>query len=166
MRHGAIITFCLGAPAFAMAAANNPIGLDASKQITWNAETVSADIKAETVTLTGNVIVVQGEVKMRADEATLSVPGGQPSRMEARGHVVVDSPSGTAVGDTGIYDVPQQTVHLLGRVALSKDNNVMTGTALDVDMATGVARITGGTAGRVRGVFVPPPKTVAPAKTP
>ena len=97
-------------------------------------------------------------VRLHADQATLTAPAGKPARMEASGHVVVDSPSGTAVGDVGVYDVAAQVVHLTGHVALSKDKNVMRGTALDVDVATGKARLTSGEGGRVQGLFVPAQK--------
>jgi lipopolysaccharide export system protein LptA len=113
--------------------------------------------------------------------------------MEAFGHVVVDSPSGEAVGDTGIYDVSDQMVHLAGHVVLTKDTSVMRGTALEVSMATGLAKLTaGGTqtaqaasgqgaagngaahpegaepapgepAGRVQGLFVPAQKSTPKA---
>lgn len=155
-------------PAVALAAAAaGPLGLDSSKPIAVNADSFAADLKAETGTYTGNVLVVQGEVKLHADEVTVAAPGGKASRMEARGHVIVDSPSGTAVGDVGIYDVAQQVVHLMGRVALTKDSNIMRGTALDVDIASGKARLTGGasgteTPGRVQGLFVPAAKNPAP----
>jgi lipopolysaccharide export system protein LptA len=76
---------------------------------------------------------------------------------------VVDSPSGQAIGDTGIYEVAQQVLHLTGNVVLTKDANVMRGSALEVSMATGIAHLTaepqttpaGQTPGRVQGLFVP-----------
>jgi lipopolysaccharide export system protein LptA len=85
--------------------------------------------------------------------------------MEANGNVVVDSPSGQAVGDAGIYDVSQQLIRLTGNVVLTKDANVMRGNALEVSMATGLARLTADSAGaapgqprgRVQGLFVPAP---------
>ena len=160
---------CIAGPSAAATSA----GPDTTKPIAVNADSFAADLKAETGTYTGNVIVIQGEVRLHADEVTVAAPGGKASRMDARGHVVVDSPSGTAVGDTGTYDVAQQLVHLMGHVALTKDNNVMRGTALDVDIATGKARLTGGVAGegqiptqgqgRVQGLFLP---ATPPGKTP
>ena len=161
----------------AASAAPSPGGLDTSKPIAVNADSVTADLKAETVTYTGNVIVIQGDVKLRADTVTVDAPDGKAARMEARGHVIVNSSSGTAVGDTATYDVGRQVVHLVGQVALTKDNNVMRGTALDVDIATGKVRLTGsaastgktpaeGQGGRVQGLFVPAPNKSAPNKVP
>jgi lipopolysaccharide export system protein LptA len=172
------LALALAAPAAfaAPAPAGSAIGLDAGKPIAVNADSFAADLKAETGTYSGNVIVIQGDVRLHADEVTVAAPGGKASRMEARGHVVVDSPSGTAVGDTGTYDVAQQVVHLMGHVALTKDNSVMRGTALDVDITSGKARLTGGVAGngqipeqgtgRVQGLFVPAPNTPPARGTP
>jgi lipopolysaccharide export system protein LptA len=140
------------------------LGLSGDKPIAVNADSFSADLNAETGTYTGNVIVTQGDVRLHADEITVAAPGGRASRMQARGHVVVDSPSGEALGDTGDYDVAGQVLHLTGHVVLTKDQNVMRGSALVVSMATGEARLTAGAGapgepqGRVEALFVPAEK--------
>jgi lipopolysaccharide export system protein LptA len=154
-----------GAPAFAGEAVPvvAPLGIDTQKPIAVNADSFTADLMAETGTYIGNVIVVQGEVKLRADNVTVAAPGGKATRLEARGNVVVDSPSGTAKGTTAVYDVPGEVIRLAGPVVLTKDQNVMRGSALVVEVATGRARLTGGPAaagdgkapGRVQGLFVP-----------
>ncbi|HEX5280516.1 MAG TPA: LptA/OstA family protein [Micropepsaceae bacterium] len=153
-------------------APENPLGLNAHQPIAVNADSFLADLSGDTGTYTGNVIVVQGNVKLHADKVRVLAPGGRASRMEAAGHVVVDSPSGQAVGDTGIYDVPEQVLRLTGHVVLTKDQNVMRGTALEYSMTTGLAKMTAGEAlvqgaapgntppspakpGRVQGLFYP-----------
>jgi lipopolysaccharide export system protein LptA len=146
----AVLLF-LGTPGFA---ADNAIGLDTGASIGVNAETVTADINAETATFSGNVVIVQGEIRMRADRVEVEAPGGQYSRMEASGNVVVDSPSGTARGTTAVYEVPNQIIRLAGGVTLTKDNNVLSGSNLVVNVRTGLAQLTD-QGGRVRGVFMP-----------
>ena len=150
-------------PVNAAPARNGPdAGLDTNQPIAVNADSFLADLNGETGTYTGNVIVSQGRVRMRADSVKVSAPGGRASRMEAQGHVVVDSPSGQAVADSGIYEVMQQVLHLTGNVVLTKEANVMRGAALEVSMVTGIARLTAGALaqpgqpqGRVQGLFVP-----------
>ena len=154
------------------------LGLDSREPIAVNADSFIADLNGETGTYSGNVIVTQGRVRLHADQVKVTAPGGRASRMEAAGHVVVDSPSGQAVGDSGIYDVAQQMLRLNGHVSLSKDANVMRGAALEVSMATGLARMSAGAdgqapgqpAGRVQGLFVPAQRagqgTTAPATNP
>ncbi len=147
----------------ALAAEPPALGFNAEQPIAVNAESFTADLNAEAGTYTGNVIVVQGEVKLRADTIVVTAPQGKASRMEARGNVIVDSPSGTAKGDAAVFDVPRRMVRLTGRVVLTKDDNVMRGTALEVEIATGKARLTAGAAdaaqspgrGRVEGLFNP-----------
>ena len=164
----ALVASVVSAAAFAALAAQAPgagIGLDSSQPIAVNADSFLADLKNETGTYTGNVIVTQGQVRLHADEVKVFAPDGRASKMEANGNVIVDSPSGQAVGDSGIYDVPQQLIRLTGNVVLTKDANVMRGNALEVSMATGLARLTADTAnaapgqpkGRVQGLFVPAP---------
>jgi lipopolysaccharide export system protein LptA len=143
-----------------------PVGLpaiDASQPIAINADSFLADLNSETGLYTGNVIVTQGTVRLHADRVKVSAPGGKASRVEADGHVVVDTPSGQAVGDTGVYEVVEQLLRLTGNVVLTKDANVMRGSALEVSMATGMAHLTAGgegalpgqSTGRVQGLFVP-----------
>ena len=169
----AAVTAAQSAPAPAAQRDRN-LGLDSDQPIAVNADSFLADLNGETGTYTGNVIVTQGRVRLHADEVKVTAPGGRASRMEAQGHVIVDSPSGQAVGDTGIYEVGQQLLRLNGHVVLTKEANVMRGNALEIAMDTGLARLTSGGAaaqpgqppGRVQGLFMPPQRggsTPAPA---
>ena len=156
---------------------NSTLGLNANQPIAVNADSFLADLNGETGTYSGNVIVTQGTVRLHADQVKVTAPGGHASRMEATGHVIVDSPSGQAVGDNGVYDVGSRMLRLNGNVILTKDSNVMRGSSLEVAMDTGLARLTGGTPvaqapgqspaqppGRVQGLFVPAQRTgAAPA---
>ena len=148
------------APAPAPARRNPAIGLDSNAPIAVNADSFLADLNGETGTYSGNVIVTQGMVRLHADQVKVTAPGGRASKMEATGHVVVDSPSGQAVGDSGVYDVPTQILRLNGHVVLTKDQNVMRGSALEVAMATGIARLTAGAEPQVAGQPAQPPGRV------
>ena len=150
------------------------LSLDSDQPIAVNADSFLADLNGETGIYTGNVIVIQGRVRLHADEVKVTAPGGRASRMEAQGHVIVDSPSGQAVGDAGIYEVGEQVLRLNGHVVLTKEANVMRGNALEISMVTGLARVTAGgppaqpgqPPGRVQGLFMPPQRgssTPAPA---
>jgi lipopolysaccharide export system protein LptA len=90
--------------------------------------------------------------------------------MEAHGHVVVDSTSGSAIGDDGVFDVVARVIHLTGHVVLTKGQNVMRGSALDVAMATGQAHLVAvgenGAPARVQGVFIPSQTTAHPKPAP
>jgi lipopolysaccharide export system protein LptA len=179
------LVFCLAAtvveaapaPASAPASARRPnVGLDSNAPIAVNADSFLADLNGETGTYSGNVIVTQGMIRLHADMVKVTAPSGRASKMEAQGHVVVDSPSGQAVGDNGFYDVPSQILRLNGNVVLTKEANVMRGSALEISMATGIARLTAGgqpvaqgpgqpptqPQGRVQGLFIPAQRAGTP----
>jgi lipopolysaccharide export system protein LptA len=114
-------------------------------------------------TYNGNVIIKQGDMRLRADSVRLLVVGGHADRAFATGHIVIDSPnSGTATGDTGVYEVGPRIATLTGHVVLTKERNVMRGEQLTVNLVTGKATLGGGVngthGGRVQGIFTPPPQ--------
>lgn len=141
-------------PAFKLANANAPIEYAAAE---CNGEQTPG-AKELTLVCTGNVTIRQGDVRLRADRVSIHSPDGRAAdRIVAQGHVVIDSPSGTATGDTGTYDVTPRIVTLTGRVVLVKDASVMRGETLRVDLISGVAKFAGGaeSGGRIQGMFTP-----------
>ncbi len=146
------------------AAVPDEIGFNADEPIAVNADSFSADLQGETGTYSGNVLVVQRAIRLRADEVIVAAPDGRATRMEARGGIVIESPSGTATGSLAIYDISTQTVRLTGNVVLTNDANVMRGNVLEIRIADGRATLSGGVAadgqeqgqGRVQGLFVRP----------
>lgn len=115
----------------------------------------------------GNVTVTQGDSSLRASRLTVvyagsaaeaatapSTPQDQRiSRLEASGTVLVAAGNQAASGDEGTVDFDARTLSLTGDVTLSQDENVITGDALTVDLATGIARVT--STGRVRVLLSP-----------
>ena len=144
---------------------------DANAPINVSADKFLADSNAKTGTWTGNVLVVQGDMRMRANSVRLNVTGkdNKPDKIFANGNVVVDSPnSGTVTGDNGVYDVVARTVTMTGKVVLTREKNVMRGNQLTVNLDSGLATLGGGKAsgtsngGRVQGIFTPPPSSATP----
>ena len=87
---------------------------------------------------------------------------GAITRIDVQGNVFVATPEESAKGDTGDYDVESHVIHLFGpRVILTRDKNILRGTALEYNLVTGRSLLTnngtavGGAPGRVRTVFVP-----------
>jgi len=130
---------------------------DPNAPIEWSADKFDADANSKSATYTGNVLIKQGDVRIHADTVHVNIVNGKPDKIRANGHVVVDAPSGTATGDSGVYDVNPRIVTLYGRVVLTKDKNVMRGPVLTVNLITGVASLVGkqGQLGRVQGLIVP-----------
>jgi lipopolysaccharide export system protein LptA len=134
---------------------------DTNAPIEVSANSFEADMNAKTGTYVGNVIVKQGNIKLRADRVRVNVIGGKPDQIVATGNVVFDAPSGNAQGDTGVYDVRPRLITLTGKVILTKAKNVMRGSKLVVNLVTGMAQLGSGgtTGGRVQGLFTPPPQS-------
>ncbi len=126
-------------------------------------------------TFTGSVDAVQGEMVLSADQlrvhynkdgqdaAPPGAGGGSIRRIEAEGNVFLSSPTQTAQGKTGVYDVASGQVTLEGSVVLTQGDDVIRGDRLEVDLASGHSRVlaaapsgAGGAAPqRVRALFMP-----------
>jgi lipopolysaccharide export system protein LptA len=139
--------------------------VDAEQPIDISADNLEVQQDKNLAIFSGNVIAVQGQIKLRAvtlrvwyRQAGQAAPdggsvGGTIIRIDAIDKVFVSSASETAQGDLGIYDVPEQRLTLTGAVVLTRGQNVLRGNKLVMNMATGQSRISGG---RVHGRFVPP----------
>jgi len=136
--------------------------------INVSSDTFEGNFETKIGTYSGNVIITQADNKLRADTVRVEVAAGKPSRFQANGHVVLVSSSGTATGDTGVYELGPRTVTLTGHVVLAKDKDVMRGTSLVVNMNTGESHLTaqGAPGGRVQGLFVQQPQSSKSANKP
>jgi lipopolysaccharide export system protein LptA len=151
----AIALLILLAPMAALAAAP---AHDSRAPIEIKADHFLADNDAHTGTWWGNVVVKQGDLMMHADKVRGHIKGNSADKIYADGHVVVDSPkSGTATGDKGVYDVVRRTITLEGHVVLKKQKDVMRGSTLAVNLATGKAELDAkkSPGGRVQAIFTP-----------
>jgi lipopolysaccharide export system protein LptA len=109
--------------------ANQPIAVSADRFVAEKNPTAGAN-GAITGTYSGNVVITQGDIRMRANTVRINVIDNKPNKIYADGNVVVNSASGTATGDSGVYDVAPRLVTLTGHVVLTKDKNVMRGPQL------------------------------------
>ena len=176
MRRVLLRFLVMATPALAAAPTASPLlsKHNSDAPINISADKFVADSNAKTGTWTGNVVVIQSDMRMRANSVRLNVTGkdNKPDKIFANGGVVVDSPnSGTVTGDDGVYDVVAHTVTMTGKqVVLTKEKDVMRGTVLTVNLDTGKAVLgagkasgqpnapeSGQTGGRVQGIFTPPP---------
>ena len=181
----------LAAPAHAQFSANGgPIDLTADQL-----ELVDADHLA---IWKGAVEALQGRNRMHADELKIyfegrpgpgessgkggssAAPGrnwGKVKRVEAEGNVFFITPSQTARGDHGLYQLGDNAITITGDVIVAQAQNVVHGDKLVIDTKTNKATMvsTGrghGAPGRVRGIFYPndnPPDgapTPPPGRTP
>lgn len=119
----------------------------------------------------GHVLAVQGEVSLKAARVLVYyvADGGESEQsirlIEAFGDVVIASPRETATGAEGIYDVAGETMTLTGDVVLTRDENVLKGDRLDIDLASNIHRLSSDAEGqgrRVRALFQPAAQKESP----
>jgi lipopolysaccharide export system protein LptA len=144
------------------------MGRDSDKPIAIAADSTTADIHNETATYAGNVRVEQGNLKLRSDTLAIKAAKGSISHIEAKGNVVLASPQGQATGANAVYDIGERVVKMSGKVILAQGPNILRGSLLVINLATGKAEMTAGATagGRVEGVFVPTNTPKRPAVGP
>jgi len=153
----------------ALAQAQAPVsalkGHDSNAPVDVVADRIEVQDRADRAIFAGNVHVTQGELAMdtaRLTVAYASAGGIQIQRLDASGGVVVKSPSETARGDFGVYDLDRKLITLVGNVQLNRGESQILGSRLMIDLNSGRAVIDGGPAGvaqsggRVKGHFTVP----------
>ncbi|MFN3353347.1 MAG: LptA/OstA family protein [Brevundimonas sp.] len=107
------------------------------------------------VILRGEAEILQGQNRLRAETVELTASNGTVTRMEASGGVYYVTPQETLRGDRATYTVSEGVVTVTGDVILTQGQNVLNGSSGTYDVDSRVARLTGGSNGRVEGVFYP-----------
>lgn len=135
----------------------------------------------------GAVEALQGRNRMHADELKIffqegsgdartsgAAPGrnwGKVQRVEADGHVFFVTPTQTARGDHGLYELARDTITITGDVIVAQGQSVVHGDRLVIDVKTNKATMVSaakgrGAQGRVRGIFYPNESSTQGAPTP
>ncbi|MGI8527626.1 MAG: LptA/OstA family protein [Pseudolabrys sp.] len=133
--------------------------------------------KDKVATFIGTVQVIQGDTEMRCNtlvvfyeqntdakpgtgvQAETPGPGGAQriKKLEAKGSVVVTQADQIATGESALFDMPTNTITMIGKVVVTQGQNVLRGDRLVVDMTTGLSHMESGKSGdgRVQGLFLP-----------
>ena len=143
---------------------------DSSQPIEITADQLEVQQEKQLATFSGNVQAIQGDIRLQAASLQVSYRAaddnsgsnadaqGAISRIIAKGNVFFSSPGQTAKGDSGVYDVDASLITFEGNVVLTREDNVIKGNRLVLNLATGTSKVSGagvGKSGRVRGLFVP-----------
>jgi len=117
---------------------------DSKAPLNVTSDAFEGDLETKVGIYTGNVIVIQAVCRLRADKVNVKIVSGKPDEITADGNVVFATPSGTATGDHGVYELEKDppTITLTGKVVLTKEKNVMRGTVLVVNTDSGVGHLT------------------------
>ena len=164
-----------GSPLFPGGNSKEPISIEADKLVYFD--------KEQKAIYSGNVVAIQGDTRLTCSIMTIhmtkapaagapaagapavkvadagSAPAAESSsvsHLDCAGPVTVLSKTQTATGDSAVYDKPQNKIWIFGHVTLSDRGNVTKGDKLTYDLTSGEATVdTGGTSGRVKGLFLP-----------
>jgi lipopolysaccharide export system protein LptA len=152
-----------------LAAAQEPVsalrGLNSNAPVDISSDRIEVQERSDRAIFAGNVVARQDRLTLETARLTVaySTQGGiDIDRLDAAGGVVVRSPSETARGNFGIYDLDRKLITLIGDVQLTRENNQVNGQRLVIDLNTGRAVIDGGSpgvaqsGGRVTGRFTVP----------
>ena len=166
---GIIFALALVMNGVALAQSNQGVsalkGHDSNAPVDVNADRIEVQDRADRAIFVGNVHVKQAELTLDTQRLTVAYSsngGVQIRRLDAAGGVTVHSPSETAKGDFGIYDLDRKLITLIGNVQLNREQNQVIGQRLVIDLDSGRAVIDGGPAGvnqsggRVSGHFTVP----------
>lgn len=143
-------------------------GHDSNAPIDVAADRIEVQDRADRAIFAGNVKVRQASLSLDTERLTVAYSSGggiQIRRLDAAGGVVVRSPSETARGNFGIYDLDKKLITLVGAVQLNRGGSRVMGSRLVIDLESGRAVIDGGapgvgqSGGRVTGHFTVPKRT-------
>ena len=159
----------LGLAAVAAAQSDSSVsalkGHNSDAPVDVEADRIEVQERADRAIFAGNVRVRQASLTVDTQRLTVaytSAGGVQIRRLDAAGGVVVKSPSETARGEFGIYDLERKLITLVGGVELTRQGSRVNGSRLVIDLNSGRAVIDGGGAGigqsggRVTGHFTVP----------
>ena len=140
-------------------------GHDSNAPVDVAADRIEVQDRADRAVFAGNVHVRQQELTLDTTRLTVAYSSAgsiQIRRLDASGGVTVKSPSETARGDFGIYDLDRKLITLIGAVQLNRAGSQINGQRLTIDLNSGRAVVDGGPAGvgqsggRVTGHFTVP----------
>ena len=93
----------------------------------------------------GNAVATQGEKKISADKLIVHLDKGEDNNeiilIEAEGNVIFNNEKEVATGKIAKYDFIKNIIIIENTVTLKKDDNIMQGELLIMDLNTGVSQI-------------------------
>ncbi len=153
-----VLAICWAAPTLTLAQGAlidvGPGAFDSGQPVEVSADSLSVDQTTGQAVFDGNVLVVQGEVRMSAARVEIEYASadGAPSgisRLLASGGVTFVTATDAAEAEQAIYTIDDGSVVLTGNVLLTQGETAISGERLVVDLKSGIGRMEG----RVRTVI-------------
>ncbi|KIC46304.1 organic solvent tolerance protein OstA [Ruegeria sp. ANG-S4] len=144
-----------GLPAWAQEAqvAFGSPNADPTLPVEVTSETLNVNQENGSAEFLGNVIVIQGEMRLTAERVLVIYNEAQSAieRMEATENVVLVSPPDAAEGDWAEYTIDSGVIEMKGNVLLTQGPSVISGDEMIANLNTGLATMTG----RVKTILQP-----------
>lgn len=149
-------------------------GFNSNAPVNYAADRIELQDRQHRVTLSGNVDVNQGDLRVRAVRTVVAyrdVSGNvQIQRIDASGGVVVTRGQETAKGDVAVYDFDRRIITMVGNVSLRRGSDNLNGGRLVIDLNSGLSSVDGrggaaagpggsSSGGRVSGSFTVPKRS-------
>ncbi len=143
------------APAYAQQAniAFGGMKQDTSLPVEVDADNLSVNNADGSAIFSGNVVVVQGEMRLTAGEVQVeyTADGGGIKTLNASGGVTLVNAADAAEAQNAVYTIESGNVVMTGDVLLTQGQNAISGQKLVINLTAG----TGVMEGRVKTVFTP-----------
>ncbi len=126
---------------------------DPTLPVEVTAEQLQVNQADGTAVFSGNVVVIQGAMRLSAPLVTVNYAEDRKAieRLDASGGVTLVNGGEAAESDAAVYTIDTGEVVMTGQVLLTQGSSALSGNQLTVDLNTGL----GVMQGRVQSVFVP-----------
>lgn len=131
---------------------------DPTQPVEVTADSLSVNQSDGTAIFTGNVLVIQGEMRLKAGSLTVNYKDADRTKIEsltATGGVTLTTGADAAESRDAVYTIDSGQVVMTGDVLLTQGTNILSGQKLTVDLKSG----TGSMDGRVKTVLTPEKKS-------
>ena len=93
----------------------------------------------------GNAVAIQGDRKIKADKLIVYLEKNNGTNeiilIKAEGHIIFTTLNEIATGKVATYDFIKNIIIIRNNVTLKKNDNIMKGDLLEMDLNTGISQI-------------------------
>lgn len=137
--------------------------------VTFDAGRIELQDRSDRVLLSGNVVVRQAGLTLRAARLTAAYSNSQNidvNRLDALGGVTITKADLRTKSDAAIYDLDRNIITLIGNVSVTQGTNKINGGRIIIDLTQNRTSVEAGTSasgqkGRVSGTFTVPQRSSA-----
>ena len=119
---------------------------DPTLPVDVTSETLTVSQKDGTAIFSGNVLVIQGEMRLSSDEVRVQYNADQSAieQLFAFGNVLLVNATDAAAAQEAVYTIASGEVVMTGNVQLTQEQTTFTAQKMVVDLTTGFGTLEGG----------------------